>query len=149
MVNDLDPATAVDYGLLATPSAGPHHLFLARQGDGGVCLVDLTRESWAVGCNSELFRTQPVMFEETFSGGPSRASMRGFVIAGIAQANVASLDIVDENGATYHVPINAHHAFVFQMRDVSVQAGTQPSVMIARDKDGNQLDRIAGLAAAH
>lgn len=147
-VHDLDPATAVDYGFFATPSAGPHHLFLAQEHGGGVCLVDLSRQAWAVGCNAELFATQPVMFEETFAGGPSRASMNGFVIAGIAQNNVASLDIVDQNGATHHIPISTQHAFVFQMPDASIQAGTQPTVMLARDKDGNQLGRVAGLAAS-
>jgi hypothetical protein len=143
---DFDPTKVVDYGLLPTRSAGPHHVFLAHKRGGGVCLVDLSRQAWAIGCDADLFSSQPVMFEETFAGVPSTSSMRGIVIAGIAQSDVANLELTDESGATHHVPLTAANAFAFQVPDGAAQAGAQPSVLVARAKDGSELGRITDLA---
>jgi hypothetical protein len=123
------------YAVGQAPLANPAGECIAVVGPGG--------DTGSACSEPRLFSRGPVVWVESFEGGPAPASRTSEYIAGIAADAVKRIDVIRSDGVSRPASLTADNAFFFELDAADLARGTYLDHLEARGANGRLVSRIA------
>lgn len=107
------------------------------------CLIYAEPKGFGASCDPKLLTKRKVEYLESFDGGPDPQTMTNRHVAGVVDPVVGSLAIVNDRGDSRPVPLAGDYAFLYVVPPAELRAGIEPVELIAFDRSGREIERIA------
>jgi hypothetical protein len=140
-----NPQSFVVRGVFSVERGASYSIGSARRTDTGVdCLiVSGPQGSASEACGQPgLFSRSPIIWLESFDGGPAPRDRTSESISGIVAPDVGNVNVVTSDGNATAVELSSGHAFLFSLSADQLSRGVYVDHMDVRANDGATLDTI-------